>query len=441
MRPISALLLVCGLVLACGLAACGTAPDTERPRVSTAATSADSPATGLPATDLPAVLPDSPASDELVLPSLRVLDTVRTLDYAVRVEVLTDGVSRPWAFAFLDGRTALVTEQDGALRVLRDGVLQPNPVAGIPEVRARGQGGLLDVTPDPDYATNGWVYLAYSHPHPERRGPAMTRVVRGQLSGADWNALQWTNEEVVWEAPLATYRDTDFHYGTRIVFDRDGFLYFAIGDRGVQDDAQRLNLPNGKTYRLRPDGTVPADNPFADDAAAIPGIYTYGNRNPQGLTVDPLTGAVWSVEHGPRGGDELNRIDAGVNYGWPTITYGINYNGTVLSERRRAEGMQQPVFFWRPSIAVAGSEFYTGTLFERWTNQLLVTALAYQEVRLLTLERDDALGDRVLHDEVILKNMGRVREVVNGPDGAIYVVANGPDRILRLSPDGGWNPQ
>ncbi|MEM6783437.1 MAG: PQQ-dependent sugar dehydrogenase [Bacteroidota bacterium] len=381
-----------------------------------------------------------PASQHVISPDLRVLDTVETLDYDVRVEEFADDLDEPWGFAFLDAQTALVTEKGGDLHVIRDGVVQRNPIVGVPDVVARGQGGLLDVTPDPNYAENGWIYLAYSHPHPEQRRASMTRVVRGQLVGSDWNAMRWTEQDVVFEAPHSTYRDTQYHFGTRVVFDPQGFLYFAIGDRGVQDDAQRLNRPNGKIYRLRPDGTVPPDNPFADSGAAVPGIYTLGNRNPQGLTVDPLTGDVWAVEHGPRGGDELNRIEAGVNYGWPTITYGINYNGTVITERRRAEGMQQPVYYWRPSPAVAGTEFYTGRLFARWTNQLLVTSLAYQDVRLLTLERDDALGPRVLHEEIILEDFGRVREAVNGPDGAIYVVTNSPDRILRLSPVGGWNP-
>lgn len=381
-----------------------------------------------------------PATEDVPRPNLRVLDTVETLDYDVRVEVFADDLDGPWAFAFLDSRTALVTEKGGDLHVVRDGEVQRSPVAGIPDVVARGQGGLLDVTPDPNYAETGWIYLAYSHPHPERRGPSMTRVVRGKLAGADWNAMRWTDEEVVFEAPLDTYRDTQYHFGTRIVFDPEGFLYFAIGDRGVQDDAQRLDRPNGKVYRVRPDGSIPADNPFADEATAIPGIFTLGNRNPQGLTVDPRTGAVWAVEHGPRGGDELNRIEAGANYGWPTVTYGINYNGTVITERRQAPGLQQPVYYWRPSPAVGGTEFYTGRLFERWTGQLLVTALAYKQVRLLTLERGDAVGARVLHDEVILEDFGRVREAVNGPDGAIYVVTDDPGRVLRLSPVGGWDP-
>ncbi|MEM8598577.1 MAG: PQQ-dependent sugar dehydrogenase [Bacteroidota bacterium] len=423
------------LLLAGVLVACSSSTEPPAPRVQT--TSAG--ATTVGATGADAV--STPAVGDVVRPSLETLETVRTLDYRMRVELFAEDLERPWGFAFLDTRTGLVTEQGGTLRVIRDGVLQRAPVEGTPAVVDRGQGGLLDVTPDPDYAANGWIYLAYSHPHPERRGPAMTRVVRGKLAGADWNAMRWTDEHVVFEAPLETYRDTDFHYGTRVVFDAEGFLYFAIGDRGVQDDAQRLDRPNGKVYRLRPDGTIPADNPFADNSASIPGLYTFGNRNPQGLSVDPLTDHVWAVEHGPRGGDELNRIEAGVNYGWPAITYGINYNGSVITERTRADGMQQPVYFWRPSPAVAGTEFYTGTLFERWTNHLLVTSLAYQEVRLLRLERDDALGPRVLHDEVILENFGRIREAVNGPDGAIYVVGNSPDRILRLSPVGEWTPQ
>ncbi len=353
-------------------------------------------------------------------------DTLETLDYTLLAETFVDGVDAPWAIAFLDDRTALVTEIGGALRVVKDGILAPEPVQGTPRVLAAGQGGLLDVTPDPDYASNGWIYLAYSHaldPAAER-SPSMTRVVRGKLRGN-----VWMDEEVLFEAPHDTYRTTRHHYGTRLVFDPEGHLYFSIGDRGTGENAQDLSRPNGKIHRINRDGSIPTDNPFVNTPGALPSVFSYGHRNPQGLTVHPQTGAVWAVEHGPKGGDELNIVRKGANYGWPTITYGINYNGTIITDQRRAPGMEQPVVYWKPSIAVAGAEFYTGNAFPYWTNQLLVTALAFEEVRVLTLD-----GDRVLHQEIILKDAGRVREAVPGPDGAIYVVLNEPDRILRLSP-------
>jgi glucose/arabinose dehydrogenase len=234
---------------------------------------------------------------------------------------------------------------------------------------------------------------------------------------------------VVYEAPHETYRTTRHHYGNRIVFDRKGYLYFSIGDRGAQDQAQDPTRPNGKIHRIYPDGSVPDDNPFADRGLAS--IYTLGNRNPQGLSVHPLTDEIWSVEHGPLGGDELNLITAGTNYGWPVITYGSNYNGAPVSQYTRMEGYAQPALYWKPSIAVCGMEFYQGEAFPKWENKVLVCALKFEEVRLLDIE-----ADRVMHQEVILKNFGRVRDVGLDPEGNIYVVVNKPDRIIKLSPRG-----
>lgn len=356
-----------------------------------------------------------------------VVDTLDALDYVLNVEVFAEGLDMPWAIAFPDARTALITERTGALRMVRDGRLLPAPISGTPAVASQGQGGLLDVSLDPAYAQNGWIYLAYSHAlaaASDERPTAMTRIVRGRLNGQ-----AWVDEQVVYEAPHDLYRASRHHYGTRIVFDAAGHLYFSIGDRGHQDDAQDLGRPNGKVHRLHRDGTVPADNPFVETPGALPSIFSYGHRNPQGLTIHPETGELWGVEHGPRGGDELNRILAGRNYGWPVITYGINYNGTIITEEEERPGMEQPIAYWRPSIAVGGVEVYTGDLFPRWKGRLLVSALAFQEVRLL-----DVHDNRVLHQEVLLKDAGRVREVVVGPEGALYVVANEPHRVLRITP-------
>ncbi|HKJ66409.1 MAG TPA: PQQ-dependent sugar dehydrogenase [bacterium] len=360
-------------------------------------------------------------------------ESLRTLDYKINAEVFVHGLEIPWAIDFIDETTALVTERPGGLRVVESGRLLPDPVAGTPEVLHAGQGGLMDVAIDPDYKTNGWVYLSYSHALRSEgggRAPAMTRIVRGRIRDNTW-----VDQQVLFEAPHDMYRTTRHHYGSRIVFDKDGYLYFSIGDRGGRQHAQDLSRPNGKVHRIHRDGSIPEDNPFVNVEGAMPSVFTYGHRNPQGLAVHPVTGRIWDAEHAPRGGDELNLLTPGYNYGWPDITYGINYNGTVLTPDRHKEGMEQPNLYWRPSIAVCGTDFYDGDLFSYWKNYLLVSALAYEEVRLLNI-----VGDRVIHQEVILKDAGRVREAVAGPDGAIYVVLNDPHMILRLTLENGWQP-
>lgn len=354
---------------------------------------------------------------------VRSYKSTETIDYNVNVDVWAEGLDTPWALEFLDERRAIVTEKNGGVRLILDGGVN-DPIQGTPEVIADGQGGMLDVAVDPDYATNGWIYLGFSHRNAQ--GGAMTKVVRGQLDGN-----RWINEATVWQAPDDTYMNTRHHYGTRIAFGPDGMLYFTIGDRGRQNNAQNLRVPNGKVHRVAPDGTIPEDNPFVATEGAIRSIWSYGHRNQQGVDFHPVTGGLWTVEHGPRGGDELNLVTKSANYGWPEITYGINYNGSIITRERTREGMEQPIFYWKPSIAVCGARFYKGEEFPYWKNRLLVSALAYQEVRLLSIE-----NDRVIHEEVILKGRGRVREALPGPDGAIYVVLNDPSEILRLSSAG-----
>ncbi len=350
---------------------------------------------------------------------------LQTYDYDIEVSVWAERLAIPWGIDFINANHALVTERPGRLRQVINGKLLPEPVAGTPAVLHEGQGGLLDVAVDPDYRTNGWVYLSYSHVLSSSGGRpgAMTRLVRGKIK-----ENTWVNEEVIFEAPHDSYLTTRHHYGCRIVFD-DRYLYFGIGERGYSEHAQDLSRPNGKIHRIYKDGSVPSDNPFVGLINTLPTIYCYGNRNPQGLAVHPVTGDLWESEHGPFGGDELNLITGGANYGWPVITYGRNYDGSIITEETEKAGMAQPVLYWRPSIAVCGIDFYRGKLFDKWNNHLLVTALRYEEVRLL-----DIKDRRVLHDEVILKNAGRVRDVACGPDGAIYVVLNSPDVILRLTP-------
>ncbi len=351
--------------------------------------------------------------------------TLESMHYTIKTDVWVDQLDIPWAITFLNRDTALVTERPGTLRVVVKGKLIDKAVEGTPEVLHEGQGGLMDVNIDPDYLGNGWVYLSYSHaievPEGETMAPAMTRIVRGRIRN-----MQWVDEELIYEAPRETYRTTRYHYGNRIVFDKKGYLYFSIGDRGAQEMAQDPTRPNGKIHRIYPDGSIPKDNPFIE--SGLPTLYTLGNRNPQGISVHPETDQVWEAEHGPLGGDELNLIKKGVNYGWPVITYGSNYNGTPITEFTRKEGYAQPVIYWKPSIAVCGIEFYQGEAFPKWNNKLLVGALKFEDVRLLDIE-----GDRVMHQEVILKNYGRVRDIGIDPDGNVYVVVNDPDRVIRLS--------
>jgi glucose/arabinose dehydrogenase len=357
-----------------------------------------------------------------------IVKEVESLDYKMNVEIFAEGLEIPWAIDFIDPTTALITEKPGRLRIVVKGKLQPEPVKNIPKVLNEGQGGLMDVAVDPDYKENAWIYLAFSHVLDKKEGEdrpgAMTKIVRGKIENNTW-----TNEETLFEAPHEMYRYTRHHYGCRIVFDPWGYMYFAIGERGAGYQAQDITLPNGKVHRLHKDGSIPKDNPFINDEKAMKSIYSYGNRNIQGMAIHPVTGQLWATEHGPMGGDELNLILPGKNYGWETITYGINYNGTIITDVKRKPGMEQPNLYWRPSIAVCGLDFYTGDLFAKWKNKLLVGALKYEEVRLLDIE-----NDRVMHDEVILKGQGRVRDVMTGPDGAIYVVLNDPGTVIKLMP-------
>jgi glucose/arabinose dehydrogenase len=350
---------------------------------------------------------------------------LESIDYTIGSEIWVDGLDVPWAIVFLDSETALITERPGNLRMVINGELQAEPIEGTPEVLNEGQGGLMDVNIDPQYEQNGWIYLSYSHAlesaQDGQRPPAMTRLVRGKIRD-----MKWVDEEVIYEAPHESYSTTRHHYGNRIIFDKKGYLYFSIGDRGAQDQAQDPQRPNGKIHRIFPDGSLPKDNPYRE--TGLPTLFTLGNRNPQGLSVHPGTDQVWEAEHGPLGGDELNLIRKGVNYGWPVITYGSNYNGTPVSDLTRKEGYAQPALYWKPSTAVCPIEFYHGEAFPKWKNKLLVGALKFEDVRLLDIEQD-----RVMHQEVILKNYGRVRDIGLDPAGNVYVVVNKPDRVIKLT--------
>jgi glucose/arabinose dehydrogenase len=364
------------------------------------------------AAKLEANAPPKPAGDT----------AVRSRAHAFRVETVLEGLETPWSIAFLPDGRMLVTEKPGRLRVVEGGRLAPTPVADVPRVFTQGQAGLLDVAVHPDYAKNGWIYLSYSDPGDG--GTAMTAVVRGRLKDG-----RLVDQETIFRAPRETYRKGGVHFGSRFVFDGKGHLFFSIGERGQKDDAQDVTRPNGKVHRVYEDGRVPEDNPFAKRPGAQPTIWSFGHRNPQGLARHPVTGELWETEHGPRGGDELNVVEPGRNYGWPTITFGMNYDGTPITDRTAQPGLEPPVTHWTPSIAVCAIDFYTGDRFPGWKNDLLVSSLAAQELRRLVIA-----GHEVKEQELLFKGIGRIRDVVSGPDGFVYLAFNGPDRIARLVP-------
>jgi glucose/arabinose dehydrogenase len=345
-------------------------------------------------------------------------------DYKIEM-VVEEGLKNPWAIAFLPDGRKLVTEKAGRLRIIEaDGTLNPEPVKGTPAIIDHGQGGLMEVAVHPDYEKNGWIYLGFADGTREgRRVRTITAYVRGKLKDG-----QWTEQQPIWKADEKFYTGDGVHFGTRIVFDK-GYIYFPVGERGGWHQAQDVENPKGKIYRLHDDGRVPEDNPKFEGKTPVPGLWSYGHRNPQGLDIDPRDGSIYDTEHGPRGGDELNWIQPGHNYGWPVITYGMNYDGTPITGKTSEEGMDQPVIYWQPSIAACGLSFYRGDKFPKWKNDLFAGALAQQEIRRLRI-----VDRKVTEQEVVLKNIGRVRDVTDAPDGYIYVILNGPDRVIRLVP-------
>lgn len=342
-----------------------------------------------------------------------------------RLDTWVSDLKEPWSLAFLPGGLAVATEKSGTLRLIANGKLASAPITGVPTVDNDGQAGLFDVVPHPDYAQNGWLYLAYSDPQKNADGNAvsLTRIIRGKLKDG---AL--VEQQTIFQGPLTYYRPAGgVHFGGRIAFDGKGYIFFTIGERGDGNNAQKLDRPTGKVHRLHDDGRIPADNPFANDPKADRTIWSYGHRNPQGLAFNPVNGELYDVEHGPRGGDELNLVRKGLNYGWPVITYGMNYDGTAMVDITAKEGMEQPVTYWVPSIAPCGANFYTGDLFPKWKNHLFIASLAAEE-----LHRLELVDGKVVAQEIIFKNIGRIRHVITGPDGALYVAL--PTRIARITP-------
>jgi glucose/arabinose dehydrogenase len=349
---------------------------------------------------------------------------VQSERHRFRIEpVVESGLDTPWGIEMLPGGRLLVTERPGRVRVIDQGVIGP-PLADAPPVWVKQDGGLFDVGVHPDYAKNGWIYLAFSETGGSQPGASSTRIIRARIRND-----RLVDQETLFKADAARYWPDDTHYGARFLFDREQHVYVSIGDRGHDRDAQDLTSPYGKLHRVNDDGSVPPDNPFVDRAGAVKSIWSYGHRNQQGLAWHPVTGALWSTEHGPRGGDELNLVERGRNYGWPLITYGMNYDGTPLTDKTAADGLEQPVVHWTPSIAACAIAFYTGARFPAWKHNLFVTALAGQELRRLVID-----GRTVTSQEVLFRNLGRVRDVIDAPDGYLYVLLNGPDRVIRLVP-------
>ena len=342
--------------------------------------------------------------------------------HAYRIEIVADGLMTPWGMTFLPDGRLLISERPGTVRVLDVGRPLTPPITGTPAVWAKQDGGLLDIAIHPDYAVNGWIYLAYCEPGPA--STSTTKIVRGRIRDR-----RWADQQTIYQSPAHLYVADNTHFGTRFLFDKAGHLFFSIGDRGTMADAQSLGSPNGKIHRVLDDGGVPPDNPFVKTAGALGIIWSVGNRNPQGLAWHPVTGELWSTEHGPRGGDELNVIEKGRNYGWPSVTYGINYDGTPITDKTLAPGLESPITYWTPSAAPSGIAFYTGGRFPGWTNDLFVAMLAEHELRRVSVS-----GHAVTHQETIFKGFGRVRHVINGPDGLLYVALNDPGRIVRLVP-------
>lgn len=367
---------------------------------------------------------DGKTKASLVADNPELSGVIETEDLSFRVETISDEIEGvPWAIQQLPDGDFLVTERGGELYILSpEGEL--NSISGIPQVETANQAGLLDVAIHPDFENNSYVYISYSKVNPEISFESTTAVVRGTLVGS---ALQ-NVEEIFLALPYAA---GVYHYGSRLLFDKLGFLYVSVGDRAYRDVyPQALDNQLGKVHRIHNDGSIPSDNPFVNNDDAYNSIFSYGIRNPQGLSLHPETGQVWEGEHGPQGGDEINILNSGSNYGWPVISYGINYDGTSFTDLTEMEGMEQPVNYWVPSIAPSGMDFNSGDFYGNWKNDLFVGSLKFEYLHRLKMN-----GDVVIGHEKLLENIGRVRDVHMGNDGFLYVAVEGPGRVLRLVPE------
>jgi len=359
-------------------------------------------------------------------------DVFKSAFHDFRLTTVADGLVNPWSMAWLPSGDMLIGERPGRLRIVRDGGLLPDPVPGVPAVFAEGQGGLFDVLPHPDFASNRLLYLSYARPMGEG---STTAVIRGRFEND-----RLTDIEDVFEAKTAGRG----HYGGRLAWDRDGFLFLTVGERMAPSTgdlsahpAQDLSNHHGVTIRLHDDGRVPADNPFVGQEGALPDIWSYGHRNPQGLAIHPETGDVWINEHGPQGGDELNLVQPGLNYGWPVIGYGVNYgSGSAIHEGTLRDDIEPPTHFWVPSIATSGLLIYSGDRFPEWRGSVFVGGLSGQQLARLTPSIDRPR--RFEQEETLAYGIGRVRDVRQGPDGYIYLAiearGGAPTAVVRLEP-------
>tara|TARA_R110002049_G_scaffold307773_2_gene509414 strand:+ start:2560 stop:3684 length:1125 start_codon:yes stop_codon:yes gene_type:complete len=335
-------------------------------------------------------------------------------------ETVVSDINIPWGMVQLPDGSMLITEKAGALIHFKNGI--KTSIQGVPEIYVRGQGGFLDIELHPNYSENGWIYFTYASEEGEGDG-GNTALMRAKLNG---NTL--VEKEVLYKAGPNTKKGQ--HFGSRIEFDNDGYLYFSIGERGERDvNPQDITRDCGKIYRLNDDGSIPADNPFVGVENAKTAIYSYGHRNPQGMIKNPETGAIWEHEHGPQGGDEINIIEKGKNYGWPVISYGINYNGTSFTDITEKEGMEQPLFYWVPSIAPSGMTFVSSDNYPDMKGNLLVGSLKFEYLERLILE-----NNTVVKREKLFEKIGRVRNVLEAPDGFIYLAVEGVG-IVKIIPN------
>lgn len=334
-------------------------------------------------------------------------------------ELFVDQLQIPWGFTFLPDNSLLITEKEGKIIRFLNG--NKSIIGNVPEVYQRGQGGLLDIALHPNYEKNGWLYITYASPEGKEKG-GHTALMRAKLK--DGKLIE---NEVLYKASPNTTKGQ--HFGSRITFDDNGYLYFSIGERGERDiNPQDITRDGGKIYRLFDDGRIPEDNPFIGKNGAKTAIYSYGHRNPQGLVKNPETGEIWDNEHGPRGGDEINIIKKGANYGWPLVTYGINYSGTPITDQTQGKDMEQPIHYWVPSIAPSGMTFVTTDIYKGWKGSVLVGSLAFQYLERLVFD-----GSKIVSREKLMPDIGRVRAVKEGPDGIIYVAVEGKG-IYKLNP-------
>lgn len=336
-----------------------------------------------------------------------------------KTEVVVSGISIPWGMVFLPDGSMLITEKSGKLIHFKDG--EKTIIKNSPKVSPRGQGGLLDLELHPNYKNNGWIYISYSSPESDGKA-SNTAIMRAKLKGG---AL--VQNQLLYQAK--PYTTKGHHFGSRLEFDDEGYLYFSIGDRGERDiNPQDITKDGGKIYRIHDDGSIPNSNPFISNSKAKKAIYSYGHRNPQGLVKHPTTGKIINHEHGPRGGDEINIIKKGKNYGWPVITYGINYSGTSITDMTKKKGMEQPLYYWVPSIAPSGMTYVTSDKYPEWKGDLFVGSLVFQY-----LERLKINNNQVTKREKLFEGIGRVRNVRQGPDGYLYLAVEN-EGILKIIP-------